>query len=66
MLFKRFGLISPAEGAETITYLAVSPEVEGKSGLYFENNKAKEPSKLAQDDALAQRLWDESARLVGI
>jgi NAD(P)-dependent dehydrogenase (short-subunit alcohol dehydrogenase family) len=64
-LYKRFAMISPAEGAETITYLAVSPQIEGKTGLYFENNKPKEPSKLAQDDALAQRLWDESARLVG-
>lgn len=66
MLFKKFGMISPAEGAQTVTYLATSPEVEGKTGLYFEKNKPKEPSKLAQDDAAAQRLWDESARLVGI
>jgi retinol dehydrogenase 14 len=65
-LYKRFGMISPEKGAETITYLAVSPQVDGKTGLYFEQNKPKEPSKLAQDDALAQRLWDESARLVGI
>jgi NAD(P)-dependent dehydrogenase (short-subunit alcohol dehydrogenase family) len=65
-LYKRFAMISPAAGAETITYLAVSPQVDGTTGLYFENNKPKEPSKLAQDDALAQRLWDESARLVGI
>jgi NAD(P)-dependent dehydrogenase (short-subunit alcohol dehydrogenase family) len=65
-LYKRFGMISPAKGAETITYLAVSPQVDGKTGLYFEQNKPKEPSKLAQDDALAQRLWEASARLVGI
>ncbi len=65
-LYKRFAMISPAQGAETITYLAVSPQVAGKTGLYFENNKPKEPSRLAQDDALAQRLWDESARLVGL
>jgi retinol dehydrogenase 14 len=65
-LYKRFGMISPANGAETIIYLAVSPQVDGKTGLYFEKNKPKEPSKLARDDALAQRLWDESARLVGI
>ncbi|GIH02207.1 short-chain dehydrogenase [Rhizocola hellebori] len=63
-LYKRFGMISPEKGAETITYLAVSPQVEGKTGLYFEKNQAKEPSKLAQDDAVAQQLWDESARLV--
>jgi retinol dehydrogenase 14 len=63
-LAKRLFMISPAAGAETIVYLATSPEVEGKTGLYFEKNRPKSPSRLAQDDALAQRLWAESARLV--
>ncbi len=57
-------MLSPAEGAQTIVYLAASPEVEGKTGLYFEKNWPKAPSRLAQDDALAERLWTESARLV--
>jgi retinol dehydrogenase-14 len=61
---KRLFMISPAAGAETIVYLATSPEVEGKTGLYFEKNRPTSPSRLAQDDALAQRLWEESARLV--
>ena len=61
---KRLFMISPEAGAETIVYLATSPEVEGKTGLYFEKNRAKFPSRLAQDDAVAKRLWDESARLV--
>jgi retinol dehydrogenase-14 len=63
-LAKRLFMISPEAGAETIVYLASSPEVEGKTGLYFENNRPKVPSRLAQDDAVARRLWDESARLV--
>jgi len=45
-------------------YLATSPEVEGKTGLYFDKNRPKAPSELAQDDELATRLWDESAGLV--
>ncbi|WP_109508884.1 SDR family oxidoreductase [Nocardioides speluncae] len=57
---------SPAKGGQTITYLAASPEVDGKTGLYFDNNKPKEPSKLAQDDAVGERLRAESARLVGL
>jgi NAD(P)-dependent dehydrogenase (short-subunit alcohol dehydrogenase family) len=61
---KRLFMITPAEGARTITYLASSPDVEGKTGLYFEKNRPKVPSKLAQDDALADRLWAASARLV--
>jgi NAD(P)-dependent dehydrogenase (short-subunit alcohol dehydrogenase family) len=59
-------LITAEEGSRTLTYLATSPEVEGKTGLYFEKNRSVEPAKLAQDDALAQRLWAESARLVGL
>jgi retinol dehydrogenase 14 len=63
-LAKRLFMISPAAGAETIVYLATSPEVEGETGLYFEKNRPKLPSRLAQDDAVARRLWDESAQLV--
>jgi NAD(P)-dependent dehydrogenase (short-subunit alcohol dehydrogenase family) len=59
-------LITAEEGSRTLTYLATNPEVEGKTGLYFEKNRPVEPGKLAQDDALAQRLWAESARLVGL
>ena len=63
-LAKRLFMISPEAGAETIVYLATSPEVDGKTGLYFEKNRPKSPSRLAQNDTVAQRLWDESARLV--
>jgi hypothetical protein len=57
-------MISPEAGAATLVYLAASPDVGGKTGLYFENNQPKAPSRLALDDALATRLWDESAKLV--
>lgn len=58
--------ITPEEGAKTITYLATSPEVEGKTGLYFEKNKPKTPSALARDEALAEKLWAKSAAMVGL
>jgi NAD(P)-dependent dehydrogenase (short-subunit alcohol dehydrogenase family) len=63
---KRFFMISPTEGAECIAYLAISPDAAGKNGLYFEKNQPKAPSKLAHDDALARRLWKESARLTSL
>jgi NAD(P)-dependent dehydrogenase (short-subunit alcohol dehydrogenase family) len=65
-LAKRLFMISPAEGGRTITYLATSPEVEGVTGTYFENNEPKRPSELALDDAVAERLRQESLRLVGL
>lgn len=63
-LGKRLFMITPEEGARTIVYLATSPEVEGKSGLYFHDNRPKKPARLARDEAVAERLWNESARLV--
>lgn len=49
--------IPEKKGAETPLYLATSPEVEGVTGKYFDNRKAKMPSALAQDDTAAERLW---------
>ncbi len=60
----RFLMLTPVQGAESIIYLATSPEVEGKTGLYFEKNLSKSPSPLACDDALASRLWERSSELV--
>jgi retinol dehydrogenase 14 len=65
-LAKKLFMITPEQGGATLTYLASSPEVEGQSGLYFEKNKPKTPSALARDDALAAKLWDVSAKLVGL
>ncbi|MGH8225724.1 MAG: SDR family oxidoreductase [Gammaproteobacteria bacterium] len=63
-IVKKFFMISPAAGAKAITYLAASPEIEGKSGLYFNRKHLKYPSSLAQDDGVAKRLWEESEQLV--
>lgn len=57
---------TPEQGAETSIYLAVSPEVTGVSGLYFSECKATAPSKAAQDDAAARRLWEISLEMTGL
>ncbi len=59
----KLGAISPKKGAETIVYLASSPDVASTSGLYFYQCKPDTPSPAAQDDATAARLWAESERL---
>jgi NAD(P)-dependent dehydrogenase (short-subunit alcohol dehydrogenase family) len=61
---KRFAL-TPEEGAKTLVYLASSKEVAGVSGEYFHKCRAIAPSAAARDDAAAQRLWEETARLAG-
>ena len=59
---KRFAL-SPQQGAETLVYLASSPEVAGVTGKYFHKCRPTTPNREAQDDVAAQRLWAETARL---
>lgn len=64
-IFKR-ALITPAQGAETSVYLATSPDVANVSGEYFAKKKIAPASPLASDEFLADKLWDVSARLVGL
>jgi NAD(P)-dependent dehydrogenase (short-subunit alcohol dehydrogenase family) len=51
-------LRTPKKGAETLIYLASSPEVEGVSGRYFFNCRAKRSSRRSYDEAAARRLWE--------
>ena len=61
--FLRPFFVSPEKGAETIVYLASSPEVAKTTGAYFVNRKIAEPSAAARDDAAAKRLWEASETL---
>jgi retinol dehydrogenase 12 len=56
--------MSPEQGAETIIYLATSPEVEGVTGQYFVKRRAVRSSDVSYDVQAAQRLWEVSAELV--
>jgi NAD(P)-dependent dehydrogenase (short-subunit alcohol dehydrogenase family) len=58
--------ISPEKGAQTIVYLASSPDVARISGEYFYKCRPATPTAEARDDAAARRLWVESAKLAGI
>jgi NAD(P)-dependent dehydrogenase (short-subunit alcohol dehydrogenase family) len=58
--------ITPEKGAETIVYLASSPDVAAISGDYFYKCRPATPTAGGRDDAAAGRLWNESAKLAGI
>jgi NAD(P)-dependent dehydrogenase (short-subunit alcohol dehydrogenase family) len=62
---KRGFAISMEKGAETIIYLASSPEVNGVTGEYFYQCRTKMPTTEAQDDEAGKRLWEESEKLAG-
>ncbi len=64
-LAKRFAL-TPQQGAETLVYLASSPEVAGVTGAYFHRCRPAAPTREAQDDTAARRLWAATARLAGL
>jgi NAD(P)-dependent dehydrogenase (short-subunit alcohol dehydrogenase family) len=55
--------ITPEKGAETIVYLASSPDVASVSGEYFVKCERATPTREAQDDSFAKRLWGLSAEL---
>lgn len=62
-------LVSPfarntAKGAETLVWLADSPEADGQSGGYFYDRRRVTPTAAAQDDAAARRLWEISEQQV--
>jgi NAD(P)-dependent dehydrogenase (short-subunit alcohol dehydrogenase family) len=58
--------IGPERGAETSIYLATSSEVEGQGGGYYYRKAPLEPSRAAQDEAAARRLWSWSERVTGL
>ena len=55
--------VDAAKGAETLNYLAASPEVEGTTGKFFVDCRAVPSSALSYDAGLASDLWGLSDRL---
>jgi hypothetical protein len=53
---------SPEKGAETLVWLAISPDVANVSGVYFFDQEQRPPSPEAQNRATAGRLWEISER----
>jgi NAD(P)-dependent dehydrogenase (short-subunit alcohol dehydrogenase family) len=58
--------ISPEKGAQTIVYLASSPDVANVTGEYFAKNKIAKTSAAAQDMGVAAALWAKTAELTGV
>ncbi len=54
---------SEESGARTTVHLATSPDVEGKTGLYWKSSRESSPTAEARSDASA-RLWEMSEGLV--
>lgn len=59
-------LPGPDIGADTPAWLATAPEVDGISGKFFVRRAEAATAPHTTDIARCDRLWDESARLVGL
>jgi retinol dehydrogenase-14 len=64
--FLRPFMKSAAQGAATSIHLASAPELEQVSGRYFANSKSKKSCERSYHVAVAARLWQVSAELVGL
>ena len=57
---------SPQRGARSLVWLAVSDRAGALTGEYVQDEKVLAPSAQAQDETLAEGLWERSAQLVGL
>jgi retinol dehydrogenase 12 len=57
---------SPQRGARSLVWLAVSDEAAALTGEYVQDERVLAPSAQAQDETLAESLWEQSAQLVGM
>jgi NAD(P)-dependent dehydrogenase (short-subunit alcohol dehydrogenase family) len=67
-VMKNFGFVltSPEKGAQTSIYLASSPEVQDKTGLYWYKKNPVIPSLDAINTDNANHLWEWSLKKTGI
>ena len=68
LLFRAFKpfMRSPEQGADTLVYLAASPEVEGMTDKYLVDRKVKAASDAAYDETTRKELWEASEVLTGL
>jgi retinol dehydrogenase-12 len=66
LIFAKPFMLAPRRGADTIVYLASSPDVAGRSGGYYVKRQRRDPSDAARDDMTARRLWQLSEELTGL
>ncbi|KAK6250609.1 hypothetical protein SCA6_004614 [Theobroma cacao] len=63
-LFGKYVIKNVEQGAATTCYVALHPQVKGRTGLYFADCNVAETSVQANDSELAWKLWDFSLSLV--
>jgi NAD(P)-dependent dehydrogenase (short-subunit alcohol dehydrogenase family) len=62
-LYSKLGARSPQEGADTVVYLAASPEVEGRSAGFFVDRRERRCR--FRDEAAEEALWRLCGAMAG-
>ncbi len=57
---------TPRKGAETLVYLASSPDVAGITGKYWQDKKQVASSEISYNREQQQKLWEFSAAATGV
>ena len=67
-LFYRYApfLTTPEKAGALLVWLATAPAAELTDGAYYVGHKVTRPSRNAADPAIAAKLWDTSAKAVGL
>jgi NAD(P)-dependent dehydrogenase (short-subunit alcohol dehydrogenase family) len=60
----RLAFPSPAQAGEPVVYLACSPRLEGRTGVYLHMLREKAPAPEAIDPEKGRLLWEKSAELL--
>jgi NAD(P)-dependent dehydrogenase (short-subunit alcohol dehydrogenase family) len=61
---KTYSKLTPAEGADTLLWLATADEPGKTSGGYFYERSPRTPNTFADNENNADRLWEESEKLL--
>jgi len=67
-LFYRYApfLVTPEKAGELLVWLATTPAEQLTDGAFYVGRQVKAPAPHASDPAAATKLWDTSARAVGL
>lgn len=60
----KYWMLTPDQGAATVTWAASAPGIENLSGQYLQDCAPRAPSRFAQDPDAAQRFWDISEKWI--
>ncbi|XP_052477437.1 short-chain dehydrogenase TIC 32, chloroplastic isoform X2 [Gossypium raimondii] len=63
-IFGKIALKNVQQGAATTCYVALHPQVKGRSGEYFKDSNIGQASAHGRNAELAKKLWDFSMKMV--